>query len=246
MSLHRRLLAAFAFVALVGMILACGGTGTRNSNAVKTDPEKIELSPSQKEPEEKAFFDSETEPRQTDYQQRLAKYKEDKEAFDKAVIAYKAAKTEYIAAKKLDEAQQMYKASLKDGASKLLKEYANQRWRDIIERYPDTESAKDAKILLDGGEVVAREVGAEPVPPIPPTEPGSSSSPQFPTVALSDIPNGDYKTTGTGDYQTPVRLTNGKTVYVRGYTRANGTYVRPYTRSQPTGQPAARSGGRGR
>ena len=79
----------------------------------------------------------------------------------------------------------------------------------------------------------------EPVAVAYAAEPDDTEPVQLATE--KDIPNGDFKETKSGTYQTPIRLTNGKTVYVRGYYRRDGTYVAPHMRSDPG--TAIKSGG---
>jgi hypothetical protein len=50
-------------------------------------------------------------------------------------------------------------------------EIARRRLRQIIELYPTTQSAKDAKTLLNGGFVFPRKMPIEPILPVMPVEP---------------------------------------------------------------------------
>jgi hypothetical protein len=189
---------------------------------------------------------------------KLEEYKADLEAFTKAEAEFKKAKVAY----RLDKAE--FDAALEMNIARVFFDdknfnVARRRFREIIAKYPDTPTAKDAQYLLDDGYVAPRATPLRPVypvAPVAPVEPRLVLPPEPQPVAVvypdeqeivpvaqdipvtqlameKDIPGGDFVPTRSGAYQTPVRLASGKTVYVRGYFRANGTYVAPHTRSEP-------------
>ena len=180
----------------------------------------------------------------------MDRFREDKEAFKKDMLAYKAAKAEFDAAGDLKLAREFYDANKID--------VANRRFREIIAAFPTTQAAKDAKLLLDGDYVAARKMPANPIRPVEPLEP-TVSWPQPPepvavvyppdpeAVALAEaVRNAEAATSGTGPSGTgPNSVTSGiqpisvgahngsKTVHVEGYFNKKGTYVQPYNRSEP-------------
>jgi hypothetical protein len=182
----------------------------------------------------------------------LEKYRVEKEAYDTALAKYKTDKKEIEADSLLKLARMFIDHKQTENANRRQKtEIAHRRLREIIKDYPETQAAKDARVLLSDGYVKSRDTSIDPVPPIAPVEPRLVlPSPPPPAAVIYPpnadermLPDSDYVTTRTGDYQTPIKLGNGKTVYVKGYFR-NGTYVQPHMRSQPGLGSKTTSGGR--
>lgn len=171
--------------------------------------------------------------RRADYEAKCEQYQQDKADFDEAVKAYNVAKKER-------EGIQRLRLAIAFREEKNL-EVADRRFAAIIKDLPDTQAAKDAKVFLAGGEVPNRETPPAPIKPTPPVMPTLDLPPEPAVVPVvypideSDIPDGDYRPTASDDYPNAVRLSNGKTVYVRGYFRSDGKYVAPHTRSAPGG-----------
>jgi hypothetical protein len=195
------------------------------------------------------------------HSERLAKFKLDQRAYEEARAAYEVAKSVYDATRLLSQARGLYDdgqakvaKSIQPEGDKLL-EFADRRFREIIKRYPATDSAKDAKALLARRNLAPRKVPPQPVEPVPPIEPQLDvpSPPPVPVIYPPDddqtnvarsLADDDFREVKGGDYQTPVRSASGKTVYVRGYFRRDGTYVAPHMRSSPGSGAAKSSGGR--
>jgi hypothetical protein len=89
---------------------------------------------------------------------------------------YQAAKAESEATKELNLARRF------NNGKEM--EIARRRFREIISRYPDTQAAKDAKILLNDGFVSARKTPEEPVPPVLPARPRLVLPPRPEPVAV--------------------------------------------------------------
>jgi hypothetical protein len=85
----------------------------------------------------------------------------------KARLDYEHAKAEYDAAKKLALARMLARnAAMKTGAgAERILEKAKRRYKDIVDAYPGTQAAADAKELLDSGNPPNRPVPPAPVPP---------------------------------------------------------------------------------
>lgn len=168
------------------------------------------------------------------------------ERFEEEMVRYELAKAAHHAAAKLsfgrrflDEAKQANRAGRATEGGRLLAK-ATKWLNEVVRLYGDTESAADAKQLLDGKEVPERRV-----PPAP-------TLPQGVTARDHDVrENEAVATAGRATSQTqsengtvaanPGAGVGGKSVYVRGYTRKDGTYVQPHYRSAPG---SARSSGR--
>jgi hypothetical protein len=90
---------------------------------------------------------------------RVEKHRAAVEAYNEEVLAYKKAKTEIEAAKKLEAAKPP------PLASKNLVEVCRRKAQDIIDNYPDTQAAADAKTFLKSGFVPSRKIPPEPTRP---------------------------------------------------------------------------------
>jgi hypothetical protein len=120
-------------------------------------------------------YDAEVARLKTEHQKSPEKSRADEDAFEKASRIYRQAKEAFDAAKELKEAGTLYNHGLEiakhdptEGAMRV--ESAYRRCRDIVDRYPGSQVAEDAKALLETGRVVNRPIPAEPVPPVSPTE----------------------------------------------------------------------------
>jgi hypothetical protein len=264
MTRRRRILLAILFALWVGMVLACTGAADRKEGGSEPKPDGVAIVQTSKESgtdaAEKAAarakaraqaeaeaetkneanckaYDAEVQRAKAAYEKKLEKFRANKEAFEKAMPIYQAARAEVEATKNLNIARTFNNAKEK--------KIARRRFREIIDQYPTTQAAKDAKILLDDGYVSARATPAEPIEPVLPVEPRlvlpappepvAVIYPREPEelVAAQAIADKDFLEVKGGDYQTPVRHANGKTVYVRGHFRSNGTYVPPHMRAAP-------------
>jgi hypothetical protein len=180
-----------------------------------------------------------------------ARAEDEAEIAEQQMIQYECAKAEYHAATKLSFARilaaeargQTLRGKTLEGQRLLAR--AETRYREVIDLYPDTESAADAKQLLEGKDVPTR-----PVPP-PPTLPGGIKASEddireqdkdkkesSPTAKpLADV-SGPVYVVRPASRVGPVYVgypTFGRprTVYVRAYTRKDGTHVRSHYRSAP-------------
>jgi hypothetical protein len=281
MSHQRRILTACAFALIFGVCVACSGTpNPSTSKAQQGAPEqnvanavrspnptsaaradarakaraKAEAEAEAKNQANRKSYEAEVERVKAAHAEKLERYRVEKDAYDTALAKYKIDKTEVEAGRKL----KLARIFLDEKQS----EIASRRLREIIKDYPDTQAAKDAKIILGDGYVRVRDFSVDPVAPVAPIEPRLV----LPTEPLpvpviypfdddeepvkvadeSKIPDSDYVTTKNGEYQTAILLGNGKTVYVRGYFRSDGTYVQPHMRSQPGSGSKAASGTRRR
>jgi hypothetical protein len=197
-------------------------------------------------------YEAEVERLKAEYATKMEEYNAAKADYDVAMLAYNAAKREVEAARLLNLAREFDNPK---GAP-----IANRRYREIVKEYPGSQAAKDAKVLLNGGYVALRRSPLEPMRPEAPVEPRlvlprppqpvaveyppDEDDGSAPVIAENQIPDKDYKSVAGGDYVTPIRLTNGKTVFVRGHFR-NGHYVAPHMRSAPgTGSTSKASSGR--
>ena len=264
MSLQRRILLASILVICGGVLLACTGTGDRKgrssergdaaavvqksddaANPLKSEKEETrakarsqaEADAHAKDEANQQAYQAAVERANAEFELRKEKYQFDKEAFGKDMPIYLAAKAEVNAAKKMNLARSFF--------NEKEMEIARRRLRELIDSYPSTHAAKDAKVILSGGSPIARKALAEPIEPTMPIEPRLIlPRPPEPVVVVYPpepeeqvaerlVADQDFKNTSGGDYQTPLKLSNGKTVYVRGHFRANGTYVSPHVRAQP-------------
>ena len=75
------------------------------------------------------------------------------------------------------------------------------------------------------------------------TPPQGNEIASAPLIKEAEIPDRDFKDARTAEYQTPIRLTNGKTVYVRGHF-SNGHYVAAHMRAAPGTATKGSSGGK--
>lgn len=180
--------------------------------------------------------------------ERERKKREEAENAEEAMVRYELAKAEYHAAVKLTFARVLAEDARKHAAlgntneSDRLRQKAVVRFKELIERYAETQAAADAAEIVAG-----REVPARPYPPAP-------VLPQLVRASEEDIRELPAKDpTPAADARAP-RQESGSvggmgaigrfgTVHVRGYTRSDGTYVRPHVRSAP-GSGGGRGGGR--
>ena len=282
MSNHCRLLLAPMLAAALSTLLACTGAGNRKDN-VPVAKEKAELrleaiakpntaadvnekaearlvarakAEAEADAKDEAnwiAYEAEVERIKAQYETRMAKFRIDKDTYEKAEPIFRKANNEFEAATKLALAREFYDENRKSSGGPQASnqtEVAKRRFREIITFYPDTKAAHDAKALLTGGYAIARAIPAKPIAPPIPTEPRLVlPHPPVPVAVIyppepeekalvqinseREIPGGDFRATRSETYQTPVNVANGKTVYVRGYYRANGTYVQPHTRRPP-------------
>ncbi len=203
--------------------------------------------PAQRNPADVAY-EEEVERQKIAYEAALEKYVVDWEEFERRDEAYQSKKAEYLATKLLNVARSFAAetaARRSVDERRVSLETAHRRYREVIAAHPRTQAAADAKILLDGGLVDARKTPAEPIAPSAPLEPHLVLPPR-PEVATAGREKTDadhlagahaatdYQLARTGAYQTPITLANGKTVFVQGYYRKDGTYVRPHVRSAPS------------
>jgi tetratricopeptide (TPR) repeat protein len=98
-----------------------------------------------------------------DHEEAMQLYQQQKANYDKDLEVYRMAKAENDALKKLNLARALRDEKKSPGAE--------QHFRDVIKEHPTTQAAKDAKILLDGGQVALRELLPDPVPSTAPVEP---------------------------------------------------------------------------
>lgn len=199
--IRQRLLLASLSAVLVGIVLACGGTTDHDGDGGKPKPDGVAARPKKhKESKEEAearakakaqaeadaqakneanrkAYEAEVEDLKARHQEKQKQFEADQEAFKKANLAYQAAKAEYEGTRKLAMARGLYDDSQKKAAKGFeleaakLREFADNRFREIIKLYPDTQAAKDVRILLKGGDVVPRKLPAKPNPPVVPVEP---------------------------------------------------------------------------
>jgi len=108
-----------------------------------------------------------------DLEKRMEQFREVKQEFKKDMLIYKAAKAEYEAASLMKVAREFYDAKNITAAGR--------RFYEIIDSYPKTQAAKDAKILANGDFVAARKMPPNPTQPFEPIEP-SVIWPRLPQV----------------------------------------------------------------
>jgi hypothetical protein len=190
----------------------------------------------------------------------LDAYEAKKATHDKEMRAHDSAKLEYDATAKLAQARGLYddsKAKAARGvepeATKLMG-FARKRLQEIAQSFPDTQAAKDAKLMLAGKSVAERSLpfiptkpASLPDPPIlelphppqqlvavvvedshaPQTKSGThASSVPNPAGFASSLPGITYHP------RTPSGSSHASSgsIYVHGYTRKDGTVVSGYQR----------------
>lgn len=97
------------------------------------------------------------------HEQAMKEYRQQKAIYDKALADYQMAKSENDALTKLNLARMILAGKNVAGAE--------QRFREVMKEFPSSQAAKDAKILIDGGQVTPRMPLPEPVLPTMPVEP---------------------------------------------------------------------------
>jgi hypothetical protein len=178
--------------------------------------------------------------------EKLARAKEEAERVEQEMIRYELAKAEYHATAKLASTRNLLDAAQKekkkgnDRESQRLLGKAEDRLGEVVALYPDTEAAADARQILNGKNVPER-----PIPP-PPNLPQLVTANdddvletlKRPSDASSSKPSaaGTPSSTSAKTPGSPgphAVSSSSKDVYVRGYTRKDGTYVAPHTRAAP-------------
>jgi hypothetical protein len=152
-----------------------------------------------------------------------------------AMLAYELAKSEYHGWIELGSARTVAKdAPAEESKGNLAKAekirtLVRQRYRDITTLYPESQAASDAKDLLLGKSPPRR-----PAPPRPKLPDGVKASEEDlrPKLAV-ESPSSAKDAAATSAAAAGPTPSNGKTVYVRGYYRADGTYVAPHYRAAP-------------
>jgi hypothetical protein len=150
------------------------------------------------------------------------------ERAEELMFRYELNKAEYHAASKLKfgriflaDAKHERQLGRPDEADRLTAKAA--KWfNEVIELYGETEAAEDARRLLAGKEVGDRPI---PPPPVPPATVRTTDDDAREAVAVEKpgVPSVPWRTA----------VAAGKTVYVRDYTRSDGTHVRGHYRSPP-------------
>jgi hypothetical protein len=202
MARKRRLLLAFCLSTWTGMFLACGGgpavrLAKEIERAAKESKEKEELEAiarvqaaaeaKEDEASRKAYVTN-VEHLKAEHQEKLEQYQVAKKAYDEANHSYQKAKAEHEAVTKLEEGRKLLEGSMSPGSSPVFKKYAEQRLQAVIKNFPETQSAKDAKALLDGKFVPPRKIPVLPVEPREPVAPGPLVLPPPPRVVVGANP----------------------------------------------------------
>jgi hypothetical protein len=113
---------------------------------------------------------------------RAAEQQAENERFEKEMLAYRRADAEYDAARKVKQARTLTNDALEEQArghraeADRLREKAEERYREIVARYPGTQGAADAQALLDGKDPEVRRLPPLPVPPQPPSGPAETTT----------------------------------------------------------------------
>jgi hypothetical protein len=105
-----------------------------------------------------------------DYRKAQQKHVKAKQEFAAAKLEREASKLLVIARGQYDESKELTRKGSVEEAARYMK-LAQRRLNEIIAKFPDTECAKDSKVLLAGKYVVPRTIPAQPSPPIAPIEP---------------------------------------------------------------------------
>jgi hypothetical protein len=158
------------------------------------------------------------------------------EMAEQAMVLYELAKAEFDAAWRLKTGRMLAEAAQERNAREewrereRLLETAKTIYEEIMRRFPDTRAGEDAAELLAGKDPPHR-----PIPPKPSLPTGiSADEDELPPNRPPDLAK-DSSSRGPVLGGAPMLGPTGgpKTVYVRGYTRKDGTYVRPHYRSPP-------------
>jgi len=179
------------------------------------EAEKAEADRLEQERKDKAEkLQAETERLKREYRQALAAYEADKKLRMARTLANDAA---------------LERAKGKQSESERLVEKARERFREILDAYPDTQAAADAQELLDGKNPPPRPAiqGPKPLPSSAELqrEPSSGSSSKSTYDPMSPSPGEARQEPSSGNLSKPV--------HVSGYTRKDGTQMRPYDRAAP-------------
>jgi hypothetical protein len=152
-----------------------------------------------------------------------------------AMLAYELAKSEFHGWVELGSARTILNDAPAEESkgnhakAEKIRTLVRQRYRDITTLYPESQAASDARELLLGKSPPRR-----PAPPRPKLPPGVKASEEDlrPKLAAESASTAKVAAATTAAAAGPTP-SNGKTVYVRGYYRADGTYVAPHYRAAP-------------
>lgn len=190
--------------------------------------------------------------------QELERYEQLQLAYEKSLNIYEQAYSDYQKHFKEFEAQHaeyVRKRSEFEGAGKLrtsiklnrslvesaqlnqrpIPDLVRSRYQEIIDRYPGTQAAEDAKLLILGKAVEDRPVPPEPQAPQRPGPPPMPVPPKLPDIPKNVViaqADSSSAQPPQPNRQMPLIVSGGR-IHVRSYTRKDGTHVRAHTRSLP-------------
>lgn len=212
-------------------------TVEQTARAAPAEPPRQKIRP-EPQPENRPAVDEEA------LRKRQAEYQAARDRYEVEAVEWHARQILKLARQVSADAAEA-KATRRLAEAERLEDRALSRYQDIISRYPRTVAAADAKELLDGRQPPEHPDVPKPVPPV--------LEDYFPrgegeTAVVAQQLDADGLLRPRGDqWQVPPSAvfrappaSHSKPVYVRGYTRSNGTYVPAYFRAAPG------FGGRGR
>ena len=149
-----------------------------------------------------------------------AKAKAEAERLDVEMVRYELAAAEFYGGHRVQRARQLGDDPKRD---ERLVQKSQEQLQRVIDLYPDTQAAGDAKQILDSKFVPVHPLSAKPVLPKGITakeEEVAVTVTDFPTKLPPDPPLPSIVISGC----------NAKLVYVRGYTRSDGVFVQHHYR----------------